>query len=87
MPRVFIPPLLRGLTGGVTEIAVEAANVRQAVDALEANFPGIRERLCKDDALKPGLAVTVDGNVSGLGLLQKLRPDSEVHFLPAISGG
>ena len=87
MPRVFIPPLLRSLTGGVEEVAVDATNVRQAIDALESQFPGIHDRLCDDDGLKPGLNVVVDGNVSSLGLWQQVGENSEVHFLPAIGGG
>ena len=87
MPRVYIPPLVRPLTNGADQLDIEAKNVRGAIEQLEERFPGIRERLCEGDALKPGLAVAVDGNVSSLGLLAKLKPDSEVHFLPAIGGG
>ncbi len=87
MPRVFIPPLLRPLTGGVEQIDVQAATVREAVDQLDARFPGLKARLCDADALKPGLSVAVDGNISPLGLLQKLAAASEVHFLPSIGGG
>ena len=86
MPRVFIPPLLRALTG-VDAIDVDAANVRQAIERLEERFPGVRAKLCEGDGLKPGLTVAVDGQVSSIGLLQKLKPDSEVHFLPAVGGG
>jgi molybdopterin synthase sulfur carrier subunit len=87
MPRVFIPPLLRPLTGDVEEVTVDAKNVRQVIDMLESQFPGIKSRLCDDDGLKPDLSVAVDGNVSSLGLLQHVRENSEVHFLPAIGGG
>ena len=87
MPQVFIPPLLKPLTAGEEIVSVEGNNVRQVVEALEQRFPGIREKLCEDDELKPGLTVAVDGNVSSLGLLQKVNENSEVHFLPAIGGG
>ena len=87
MPRVFIPPLLKPLTAGEEIVEVEAKNVRQVIEELENRFPGIREKLCEEDELKPGLTVAVDGNVSSLGLLQKVSDDSEVHFLPAIGGG
>ncbi|MEX2288075.1 MAG: MoaD/ThiS family protein [Planctomycetaceae bacterium] len=86
MAQIFIPPLLRALTG-VDAIDVDAANVRQAIERLDEQFPGVRARLCEGDGLKPGLTVAVDGHVSSIGLLQKLKPDSEVHFLPAIGGG
>ena len=87
MPRVFIPPLLRPLTGGASEVDVEASSVRQVIAALDERFPGIRERLCEGEQFRPGLAVAVDGRMSSVGLLQKVRPESEVHFLPAVGGG
>ena len=87
MPRAFIPPLLKPLTAGEEIVEVNASNVRQVIEELENRFPGIREKLCDEDQLKPGLTVAVDGNVSSLGLLQKVSDDSEIHFLPAIGGG
>lgn len=87
MPRVFIPPLLRTLTDNVEEVEVDAKNVRQVIEQLETRFPGIRARLCEEDGLKPGISVAVDGNVTLLGMLQKVDQQSEVHFLPAIGGG
>jgi molybdopterin synthase sulfur carrier subunit len=87
MVHVFIPPLLRDAAGGVDQVEVSAATVRQAVEALEARFPGIRDRLCAGEDLRPGLAVAVNGTVSSMGLLQKVSEGSEVHFLPAIGGG
>ena len=35
----------------------------------------------------PGMAVVVDGETSQLGLLEHVREDSEIHFLPALGGG
>lgn len=87
MPQVFIPPLMRTLTGGRAQVAAAGVTVRQVVADLESRYPGIQARVCEGDALRPGLAVAVDGNVTSLGLAQKLREDSEVHFLPAIGGG
>jgi molybdopterin synthase sulfur carrier subunit len=87
VPRVFIPPLLKPLTAGEEIVEVNGNNVRQVMEELETRFPGIREKLCEEDELKPGLTVAVDGNVSSLGLLQKVGINSEVHFLPAIGGG
>ena len=37
--------------------------------------------------LKPGLAVSVDTQLARFGLSQAVSENSEVHFLPAISGG
>lgn len=87
MPRVFIPPSLRDLTAGRADIDVDGETLGAVIDALDAKHPGTRERLCDGDAMKPGLAVVVDGNATSLGLLQKVATNAEVHFLPAIGGG
>ena len=87
MPLVFIPAQLRGLTGGEAQIELPAASVREVVGALEARFPGIKERLCQGDELAPGLQLSIDHVMSSRGLRAKLGPKSEVHFLPAFGGG
>jgi molybdopterin synthase sulfur carrier subunit len=87
LATVFIPSQMREMTGGVTAIESDATNVRQIVDALEVRFPGIRTRLCVGDALSPSLQVSIDGQMSTRGLAAKVKPKSEVHFVPAIGGG
>jgi molybdopterin converting factor small subunit len=87
MAQVWIPPLLRDLTGGSETASVPGANVGQVVEALERRFPGVRGRLCPGGALRPGLAVIIDGQPGRYGLLEATGPDSEVHFVPAIAGG
>jgi molybdopterin converting factor small subunit len=84
---VFIPALLRELTGGQDRLEVSGATVRQIVNNLESAYPGVRERLCQGDRLSPNVQVAVDGHVSRLGMLEKVGADSEVHFIPAMSGG
>jgi len=87
MARVWIPSLLRDLTGGGETVTVPGVSVRQVIDELDRLHPGVRDRLCDGDSLRRGLAAVVDGEVARLGLLQAVGPDSEVHFLPAIAGG
>jgi molybdopterin converting factor small subunit len=87
MARVFIPAQLRDLTGGVSDVTVEATTVRQIVAALEARYPGLAGRLQQADKLAPGLAVAVDGDISSRGLWEQVGPASEVHFLPSVGGG
>ena len=87
MPEVWIPPLMRDLTGGQERVTVSGDQVRDVVAALEARFPGIEARLCQEGRLRPGIAVAVDGVSSSRGLRQRVNEDSEVHFIPAISGG
>lgn len=78
---------MRDLTGGVTEFQVAGDTVGDLINALEFNYPGIRARLCENDAIRPNIAVVVDGLRSPRGLRQRVTPSSEVHFVPAISGG
>lgn len=87
MPTVFIPPPLRDLTSGVAEIAVDGETIRQVVEALDRQFPGLKQRLCRGDSLAPGLQVSVDHVMTTRGLRAAVRPGSEVHFLPVIGGG
>jgi molybdopterin synthase sulfur carrier subunit len=87
MATVFIPSLLRDLTGGITELEVPGATLREVIDALEQKYPGLQERLCDADRIRPNIAVVVDGRRSAQGLRTRLEPTSEVHFVPAISGG
>ena len=87
MITVFIPPQFRTFADGTESVDVEAASVRQAIEVLDEQFPGIADRLCQGDELRPGLSVSISGRVSGLGLFQKVAAGDEIHFLPAIGGG
>jgi membrane protein YqaA with SNARE-associated domain/molybdopterin converting factor small subunit len=87
MAVVFIPSLLRKLTGGASEMRVAGATVREVVDALEASHPGIKARLVADDRLRPNIALVVDGVNSREGLRHALSDEAEVHFVPAMAGG
>ena len=87
MAKVFIPFQLRKFTNGVPEVDVSAATLRELVDELENLYPGIKDRLIKNDKLRPGLSAVVGYVATRQGLRQKLDPDVEVHFVPAVSGG
>ena len=81
MPIVYIPPPLRDLTGGAAEVAVEGTTVREVIDALDTRFPGLKHRLCRGDALAPGLQVSIDHVMSRGGLRD--GPPGERSPLPA----
>lgn len=87
MPTIFIPAPLRELTGGKASVEVSATSVREAIQSLEAEFPGIQDRLCEGDKIRPNISVFVDGQISHLKMREKLSEESEVHFVIAISGG
>ena len=87
MARVFIPSQWRDLTDSQEEVAIDGASLDQVIAGLEARFPGIRQRVCTEGTIAPGLAVSVDGKIASRGMRTGVAPDSEVHFLPAIGGG
>lgn len=84
---VHIPPQMRDLTGGRSEIAAPGQTLRQVIASLEAQCPGIATRLVVEDRVFPGLAVSIDGTVTSRGLLARVEPASQIHFLPAFGGG
>ena len=47
----------------------------------------MKERLIEDGGIIPSVSVSVDGEISRVGLLEKVGEESEVHFVPAIGGG
>ncbi len=87
MAKVFIPTMLLPLTGGVKQTECQGRNVRQIIDALEDQYPGIKGRLVEDGEIRSNLAVAIDGDVARMGMLERVREGSEVHFVPAIGGG
>ena len=87
MPTLFIPAPLRNLTQGKTSVVVAGSSVREAIESLEAEYPGIKERLCEGEKIRPNISVLVDGQMTQLKIREKLQENSEVHFVIAISGG
>jgi molybdopterin converting factor small subunit len=78
---------MRELTGGRSTVEAAGASVREVIEDLERQWPGIRDRLTDGGRLRPNLAVAIDGEVSPLGLREAVEPSSEVHFVAAIKGG
>ena len=87
MATVFIPSLMQSLTAGEHQVQVEGATVRQVVENLDNAFPGMKDRLVEGSRIKPNISVAIDGEITPMGMLEKVGENSEVHFLPAISGG
>ena len=87
MAVVWIPSLLQNLTDGEEKVVVSGATVGEIIDNLDVRFPGVKERLVHNGAIRPHIAVAIDGDVSPEGLEQDVQESSEVHFIPALSGG
>ncbi len=87
---VRIPAPLRNLTGGQGRVTGHAQSLRGLIDALEAEYPGLRERLCNQDGSLCQY-VNVFVNEDDVRLLQGLDtvlpPGARVSILPAVAGG
>ena len=87
MAVVFIPAPLRRLTAGCDRLEVAGSTLGALIDAVDASFPGFRERVADGDDLLPSVAVAIDGDLVAGGLREPVAADSEVHFVPALGGG
>jgi molybdopterin synthase sulfur carrier subunit len=87
MATIFIPAQLRELTAGIERLEMDVHNVRAVINQLEQRFPGIRDRLCQQDQISPSLQISIDSVITSRGMIAKIQPNSEVHFIPAIAGG
>ncbi len=87
MATIVIPALLRKFTKGVERVEVPGRTVRDLVRNLEEKFPEIAGQLVENGDVKPSIAVSIDGEIGTGGLIDTVRDDSEVHFIPALGGG
>ena len=86
MATVYIPSLMRDITSQA-KVQVAGSTVRQIIENLEQAYPGLKDRLIENNRIRESISVVVDGEVTPIGLLEKVGEDSEVHFVPAIAGG
>ena len=88
---VRVPTILRTLTSGESEVAVDgAATLAELIDKLEAAHPGIRARVLDDDGkLRRFVNVYVgEDDVRFSEGLQTATPDgATVSIIPAVAGG
>jgi molybdopterin synthase sulfur carrier subunit len=81
---------LRTLTQGTDEVRVQGATVRQALEKLGRQCPGVLERVIgADGALRPFVNVYVGSNdVRTLqGLETRLDEGAVLSIVPAVAGG
>ena len=87
---VRIPAPLRRVTNDLDRVEVEADNLADMVDAMEEQFPGIKERLVDETGgLRHFVNIYVNGeDVQFLqGLDTEIKASDEVSIVPAVAGG
>ncbi len=88
--KVRIPTPLLSLTGGKKEVIAEGATLKEVIEDLERQFPGMKERLCDEEGnLRRFINFFVnDEDVRFLeGENTPLKEGDIVSIVPAIAGG
>ncbi|MDH5542430.1 MAG: MoaD/ThiS family protein [Nitrospinota bacterium] len=88
--KVRVPTPLQKVTGGKPEVEAEGANIKEAIENLEKNFPGIKERLYSEEGeLRKFINIYV--NEEDIRFLDSdktaLKDGDVVSIIPAIAGG
>ena len=73
--------MCRPFMGTVTEVEIEASNVRALIRELDRRYPGLGNQV------EESMAVAIDGVICQDTYLEPISPDSEVCLIPKIAGG
>ena len=90
MPNVRIPTRLRSLTDGKNSVEIDATNVGDLVEKLNAAHPGFSERILDEDGeLRRFVNIYVDGEDIRYreGFDTEVGPNDEVSIVPSVAGG
>ena len=87
---VRIPTPLQKLTSDLAEVHAEGGTIREIVQYLESQYPGIKDRLC-DESGQLRRFVNVYLNEEDIRFMQNedtpVGDGAEVSIVPAIAGG
>jgi molybdopterin synthase sulfur carrier subunit len=86
--NVLIPTPLRNLTDNRDSVSLEASNVDELVNGLDAQFPGFGGRM-RDDSGALRRFINIYVNDEDIRFLQGkvLKDGDSVSIVPAIAGG
>ena len=87
--EVRIPTILRTYTAGEKAVDASGATLSAVIDDLEANHPGLKDRLLENGDLRRFINVYVnDEDVRFTGGLETALSDGDqIVVLPAVAGG
>lgn len=88
--KIRVPGALRQLTRGAPVVEVNASDVSQALDELNRQYPGFRERLYDDKGqLRQFINIyRNDEDIRfGSGLKTALSDSDDLSIVPAVAGG
>jgi molybdopterin synthase sulfur carrier subunit len=90
MATVMIPTPLRRLTGNQSKITLEGDNIGTLIQAADAKFPGIAERILDESGnVKRFINIFLnDDEIRTLqGLETPVKESDRVSIVPAMAGG
>ncbi len=87
---VQIPAVLKKLTGGAKSVKGQGQTVRELLEDLDREYPGMKKQLTSEDG-QPHRFVNIYLNDEDIRFLQQmetpLKDGDVVSILPAIAGG
>lgn len=87
---VWIPPALRVRTGNRQRVSGRGRTIREMIESLESDYPGMRFNLCHETGeLRPYVNIFLEGeSVRFLqGLDTPLIGGETVHIIHSVAGG
>jgi molybdopterin synthase sulfur carrier subunit len=88
--QVRIPTPLRKFTGGRDTVDATGASIGAVLADLDANHPGLRERICEaDGSVRRFVNLYINGDDIRFleNLSSPVKDGDEVSIVPAIAGG
>ena len=87
--KVRIPTPLQKLTNGKAEVECAAKTIAELVEALEKDYPGIKERLSEGGKIRRFINIYV--NDEDIRFMNKeatsIKDGDSISIVPAIAGG
>ena len=85
---VHIPAHWRDHTDGRAEIEVQGHNLRDVINSLNAQAPGMKALITDESGnVRSEIAVAINSEVTEGDLLESVPDGAEVFLIPAIGGG
>ena len=87
--KVRIPTPLQKLSNGKAEVECSARNIAELLEALEKDYPGMKERLSEGGKIRRFINIYV--NEEDIRFMNKedtmLKDGDNISIVPAIAGG
>ena len=85
--KIRVASPLRSYTGNAAEVTGRGRTLREVLENLEADYPGIRFRMIDEqDAIRPHIRLFI-GADEALNIDAHIRYGVTVHLICALSGG